>query len=735
MPAMPCMYPTHVATLLLSLSCIGAVALAQPSGPSEVRDGVGQTYRLIPAAHFEMGSSDPTDFRYDHVNRPADDARPWVAVILTHPYYMATTEVTVGQFRRFVEATGHVTTAEKEEKAAGIVGWQPVADEKGRPERSFAVDKSFTWRNPGYSQTDEHPVVGVSHDDAVAYCQWLSKLDGAEYQLPTEAQWEHACRAGTTTHFSFGDQYRSVFQQHANFADTDLEKHAAGRAVMQWLFDAATEPGDGHAFTAPVGSYRPNAFGLHDMHGNVWEWCRDSYLDTFYQQFDRKNRQELRPRAIDPICTEKWNQHGLWQVIRGGSWYLSPMQCRSGTRGVFNAKDAACYLGFRVCREVPSSMKQQAIDDHQRSENALKSLSTMAAQIREYDDMVLRIDIAAERLGDDVVQHLRDLNYAFDVSIRPPGNLQCESLATFAELEHMVGLGLATYCPDIDEQTFAMLANHPQLRRLQLTGSGSLTDAHVFPFLEECEALSDLHLHGEGITDDGLLRLPKLQHLRGLHVGGTSVTGRSLSRFKGSPLETVTLEKLSDEGASALANFPLIRQLHTSQATISAAGLDSIASLPKLSNLSLSNCQTLDDQDLALLGKAGRLQQLQLQRTAAGDATALALIDVLSLRNLQLGSHNLTDRGVAAICQIVSLHDLIITADADRISNRGFDDLWRLVNLRRLSIETSGIDEEALASIRELPELQQLTLPKDSVSSDWIDRLQEDRPTLKVNLR
>jgi len=133
-------------------------------------------------------------------------------VTLTADFYLAVVPVTRGQFAAFVKETGYVTDPEKGGRG---LGWDPV--------KRFVEGGKFNWRNPGFEQTDEHPVVKTSWNDAMAFCKWLGGKDGREYRLPTEAQWEFACRAGTKTRYSFGDNDEEILK-YANVADAETQR-------------------------------------------------------------------------------------------------------------------------------------------------------------------------------------------------------------------------------------------------------------------------------------------------------------------------------------------------------------------------------------------------------------------------------------------------------------------------------------------------------------------------------
>lgn len=220
---------------------------------------------LIPPGESLMGSpdSDPD---------AKDDGKPQHKVRITRPFYMAAHEVTVGQFRVFVEATGYKTDAETDGKG----GWgYRQADGKLA---GFEPSPEFNWRNPGVEQTDQHPVSNVTWNDAVAFCELLGKKEGKTYRLPTEAQWEYSCRAGSTTRWCFGDD------------EAQLKQYA--------LYGVGP-------ISFPSGRKLPNGFGLHEMHGNVTEWCLDPFSEDFYKSSPEN----------DPESPAK----GIFYMTRGGS--------------------------------------------------------------------------------------------------------------------------------------------------------------------------------------------------------------------------------------------------------------------------------------------------------------------------------------------------------------------------------------------------------------------------------
>ena len=252
--------------LAIPLAALAVLTWAQdkPRSKEPITNSLKMKLVLIPAGRFTMGS--PESEKGRNPNEKQHE------VEIKEPFFLAIHEVRVGDFRAFVDDAGYQTEAEK------------------------AGDKE-TWKNAIDKQTDDHPVVRVCWNDAQAFCAWLSKKEGKEYRLPMEAEWEYACRAGTKTRFHNGDDDDAGLKEVANV---------------------------GYYTTMRVGQLKPNAFGLYDMHGNVYEWCQDLY-----------------------------EEGGKDRVIRGGSWEWCDHRsnCRSAARVPREPSQRHDYLGFRVARD------------------------------------------------------------------------------------------------------------------------------------------------------------------------------------------------------------------------------------------------------------------------------------------------------------------------------------------------------------------------------------------------
>lgn len=288
----------------------------------------GMSMSLIPTGEYTMGGSEEERVFFQRIfgNAPQSVANnpSQQRGLVSKPFYIGTREVTVGQFRRFVAAAMHRTEAER--SGRGGWGWN---QDQGVFEGPNA---GYTWKTPGFDQTDDHPVVNVSWNDASEFCRWLSQATGLAFRLPTEMEWEFACRAGNTTLFWNGNE-RDKLPDIANIADRSAKEVLV--RYEKWTFENGR---DRHVFTAPVGSFPANAFGLSDMHGNVLEWCQD--------------QRQIGFRAKQQLSAIK-NEHrfGAYRIVRSSSWASGAASCRSAHRVWFPPETRLNDLGFRVVCE------------------------------------------------------------------------------------------------------------------------------------------------------------------------------------------------------------------------------------------------------------------------------------------------------------------------------------------------------------------------------------------------
>ncbi|NNU14876.1 formylglycine-generating enzyme family protein [Parvularcula sp. ZS-1/3] len=264
----------------------------------------------IPGGIFQIGSD------ADSPGHVADEA-PRTMVEL-EPFEAARFEVTVGEFRAFVEVTGFAQEFPCFVMTEGG-GWN--------------VDYDASWRDPGFEQNDDHPVVCVNWGAANAYVAWLNETsEGPEFRLLSESEWEYVARAGSQTTFWWGER-QDDFCRYTNGVD-----RSAREIYPTWV--RSGECDDGYVYTAPVGAFAaPNAFGAEDLVGNVWEWVEDCYAPGFSDL-----PRDGSPRGGQP-CEKR--------VLRGGAWGdYGAFYLRSAYRGAFDPDWSFAMLGFRVARNL-----------------------------------------------------------------------------------------------------------------------------------------------------------------------------------------------------------------------------------------------------------------------------------------------------------------------------------------------------------------------------------------------
>ena len=285
----------------------GALADGVPAASPDdmVLDLGGATLETRRIAHGSFTQGAPaTEVGHDKEEEPAHH------VTITKDFWMGKYPVTRGQFAKFVADTRYVSDAEKGQ--SGGAGWVGAMVPDGGKGPVLVQKKDFTWRNPGFTQTDEHPVVLVSYGDANAFVGWASRKSGKRVRLPTESEWEFAARGGTATSWSGGAA-----------AESDPASYG-------WF-----KPNAGNG-TRPVGQKKANPFGLFDMSGDVMEWCRDVYAP--YRE----------GALIDPEVTTNTSNEPERRVLRGGSWFRDPKRGRSAARYKNTPGSRNADNGFRV---------------------------------------------------------------------------------------------------------------------------------------------------------------------------------------------------------------------------------------------------------------------------------------------------------------------------------------------------------------------------------------------------
>jgi sulfatase modifying factor 1 len=293
------------------------VAAVKPAASPPIHDEVA-----LPGGEFAMG--DAFDEGY-----PADGETP-VHRVSVPPLLIDSAAVTVAQFAAFVDATGWTTEAERQGSSAVFhtaVAAQPGDVLGASPSALWWLEvRGASWRRPYGPRSDvsdlaDHPVVHVSWDDALAYCDWGGR------RLPTEAEWEYAARGGLTRRrFAWGDEISPDGRWRCN--------------IWQGRFPVQNTGEDGWVTTAPVSSYPPNGFGLYEVAGNVWEWCSDWFSAGYYRQ--------------SPVQSPAGPPSGERRVIRGGSYLCHASYCyryRAAARMANTPDSSAGNCGFRTARD------------------------------------------------------------------------------------------------------------------------------------------------------------------------------------------------------------------------------------------------------------------------------------------------------------------------------------------------------------------------------------------------
>lgn len=281
---------------------------------------------LVPAGSFLLGNAAGEGESDEFV---FEDGLP-DPVTVSRPFWIGSRELTVGEFRAFVRATGYETTAEKRGGCLAVL-----------PGGYVASEPAWNWRHPGYAQTEAHPVTCVSWTDAMAYVTWLRRVTHKAYRLVSEAEFEYVARAGARKRFGAVDQTRDLCQA-GNVGDRDLLAFASFWTVARCA--------DGHPTPAAAGTFGMAPWGVHDLYGNLQEWTADCYT-TRYGHFEKRQGawrrvpSDSQARATDCALP-------IQRVLRGADWLSAPSDARMGRRTALGATFRSNWVGIRVALDV-----------------------------------------------------------------------------------------------------------------------------------------------------------------------------------------------------------------------------------------------------------------------------------------------------------------------------------------------------------------------------------------------
>ncbi len=640
----------------------GVSAESSATQPFEtVTNTLDMKLTLIPAGEFKMGSP-------DSYKQADGDERPQHLVRITRPFYLGKYEVTQGQYRAVMNENPSV-----------------------------------------FKGSDELPVENVFWLDAIKFCNKLSEregrkpsytiagqevsiADGDGYRLPTEAEWEYACRAGSVTVFPFGDD--------------------AGE-----LGEYAWYNNNSGGKTHPIGRKRANAWGFYDMLGNVWEWCGDWYAEKY--------------DAASPASDPPGPASGSRRAIRGGAWYYDQRASRPADRWCFSAvKDRFSALGFRVAlvqsgqkiasrSEAPSGKpstpaETNLLEADRRAAGSMLSLgATVKIRLRGQEVLIEPgMALPAEAF------QLTFVRFGDRPEMTDAGLVALEGLANLVELH----LSKATKVTDAG---VAHLRNLPRIEGLWLDGTG-LTDAGL-RHLKDLRTLKELYLGATAVTDAGLANLADLTQLKRLGIGHSRVTGAGLIHLRGmSELESVGAEGtgVSGEGFVHLSGLTRLRILILWETQVSDAGLEHLQNLRQLEILALSG-PGVTDVGLARLRTLTKLQILGLGGGRVTNAGLVHLLALTELRQLNLDKTLVTDDGLHHLSGLTQLKDLRL--EGTSVTNAGLAHLQRLTQLKELHLKNTNVSAANAEEFKKInPACQVFTEPAgmtdlEKLQGTWVE--------------
>ncbi|MEZ5948428.1 MAG: SUMF1/EgtB/PvdO family nonheme iron enzyme [Planctomycetaceae bacterium] len=621
--------------------------------PVEYTNSIGMKFRLIPPGEFLMGS---TPEEIEAALPIAGDDQTWQdcirsegprhKVILTQPFYLGTSEVTQSQFQRIMETNPSL------------------------------FSQGGEWADSVQSlDTANFPVETVEWEAAREFCQQLVRREGLQpaatttngirfpfgpdpYRLPSEAEWEFACRAGSTTQFSTGEN------------SADLTK-------IGWFDDNSMER------THQTGELPANGFGLHDMHGNVWEWVLDDWLSDSYTA-------RAEQPTINPIGPQTKNSE---HMTRGGNWVSYAEACRSASRSSASSAYDSSLIGFRVAMSV------DAVRDLMRRESDKNNTPLSSNN----PDQKLAEWVIAQ--GGSVTLSVSD-----DSQTRVLRNLK--SIDELPKQPFVVGdiflIGLSSIDDDA-VNTLRGLCPQGSLYVLELRDT-SISDRAV-------ERLAGMSIRYLGmsetrITDKCVQALPLIRDLSQLHLGGT---------------------RISDPACATLSEMKNIEFLGLGGTRITAEGVKQISRLPALSRLEIMSNPQIDDDALKALAEHPTLRTLLVTSTSVTDVGVSALKNP-RLEHIELANNSqITPAGLSALSHLVSLRGFNLDNVPTAVTDERISVLSQLPRLTYLQVSKTSLTDLCIPELSRLRNLQLLNINSTKITANGVARLSEALPQCQIH--
>ncbi|MCA9052630.1 MAG: SUMF1/EgtB/PvdO family nonheme iron enzyme, partial [Planctomycetaceae bacterium] len=628
--------------------------------PVAFTDSHGMTFRLIPPGEFLMGTpaeevekiierhgivSNTTD----EILRSVRSESPPHRVTLTQPFYLSTCEITTGQVQSINPDNATVDPAAVDMNLPAGTNWNAAARFGNQLGKSAGLDELY--------------------DDRVDIVSPKSGDFG--YRLPTEAEWEYACRAGTTTRYWTGDDTGDMVKVEWRGNNSDGKLH-------------------------PVGQRLPNPFGLHDMHGNIMEWCHDAYTDDAY------SRRQSAP-VVDPVTP--FATFTTPAVLRGGDFYENnDWDARAAKRRPLTrapGKSPFDGVGFRLRLSVDAVRHLQP-----------RTVVHAALDMNGYVDGTLNgHPIHVDREDADKLRQRGELKI-LAITLRGGPSITNEGLKKIANLPDLGHLSIIGF--KLTDEGLDNLGDLPQLKSLYLEG-GRQT-AKSLKTIGRWTQLEHLNVQGTMFTDEhleGLERLQQLQSIRAGHLVMTEAQTQAFSKLPKLSFMWLMGDNLTDDTLRNVAQLPALTAFtvtYAEQSQITNDGPRALAANERIVSVNLGGTK-IDDQGLAYLAERKNWEEFLLDGTQITNDGLVVLRDMPRLRTLWLSRTAIGDAGVEVIAAIPSMEVLYLRET--QVTDAGLKHLEQLTGLKELYLDRTAVTPEGVTNLRK-------ALPRCRISAEQL---------------